>query len=150
MCFPLFPVHVLFWFLVRWAPKRQRIYRAKFFVYFGTIRLYTKFELLMSITFFRNPLFERGSEWLFTIRVGVPVWQASYAGVCCPTRGPHLKLSGQRADVRRPASLSYSDWRWFATVATLMILHDLWRRPDHFNLSADFLNLCGLLLYGFG
>ena len=32
----------------------------------------------------------------------------------------------------------------------LMILHDLWRRPDHFNLSADFLNLCGLLLYGFG
>jgi len=58
MCFPLFPVHVLFWFLVHRAPKRQRIYRAKFFVFFGTIRLYTKFELLMSITFFRNPLFE--------------------------------------------------------------------------------------------
>ena len=30
----------------------------KFFLCFGTIRLYTKFELLMSITFFRNPLFE--------------------------------------------------------------------------------------------
>jgi hypothetical protein len=57
MCFPLFPVHVLFWFLVQWDPKRQKVYRAKLFVFFGTIRLYTKFELLMSITFFRNPLF---------------------------------------------------------------------------------------------
>src|SRR6266481_4510919 len=109
MCFPLFPVHVLFWFLVHRAPKRQRIYRAKFFVFFGTIRLYTKFELLMSITFFRNPLFGNrlgtGSDGCLPFVCGVPLWQASYAGVCCPTREPHLKLSVAklRAGRRAPA-----------------------------------------------
>src|SRR5436190_4520455 len=123
MCFPLFPVHVLFWFLVYRAPKRQRIYRAKFFVYFGTIRLYTKFELLMSITFFRNPLFEmKRSDG------GVP-------SVCAPCRlasvrtqritarqrthtSSRAQLGLERANVHRPASLSYSDWRWFAAVVT--------------------------------
>jgi hypothetical protein len=155
MCFPLSPVHVLFWFFVHRAPKRQRIYRAKLFVFFGTIRLYTKFELLMSITFFRNLFLGAGSDGgvPFVVRA-VPVCKRSYATHYSPPRDPtpHAGHNWPRGGPKcnRPASLSYSDWRWFATVVTLMILHDLWRRPDHFKLSADFLNLCGLLLYSFG
>jgi len=103
MCFPLFPVHVLFWFLVHRAPKRQRIYRAKFFVFFGTIDPYTKFELLMSITFLRNPLFEMKKVMAVHRSCARAVPVSSYATHCSPPRNPHIepgvpKLSaGRRA-----------------------------------------------------
>src|SRR5262249_53051076 len=140
-------------FLVHWAPKRQRIYRAKFFVFFGTIRLDTKFELLMSITFLKKSLLGNGSDGGLPSVCAVPVGKRRTQRVCCPTREPRFKPGATEpsAGRRAPARLAQLHrLEMVVTVVTLTILHDLWRWPDHFNLSADFLNLRGLLPYGFG
>jgi len=50
--FFLFPGYV-FGFLGHWTPNRQKIYRAKFFVFFGAVRIDTEFQSLVSILFLR-------------------------------------------------------------------------------------------------
>jgi hypothetical protein len=51
--FFLFPGYVCFGFLGHWTPNRQKIYRAKFFVFFGAVRIDTEFQRLVSILFLR-------------------------------------------------------------------------------------------------
>ena len=64
--FFLFPGYVCFGFLGHWTPNRQKIYRAKFFVFFGAGRIDTEFQSLMSILFLRI-LLPRTKQRLLTV-----------------------------------------------------------------------------------
>jgi hypothetical protein len=52
--FFLFPGRVCFDFSIHWIPNRQRTYRAKSFVYFGTSRRDTEFSFWVSILFLNS------------------------------------------------------------------------------------------------